>query len=171
MKEVGAVLIIVAGCALGMDAGKRLRQRYRFWSELKLAVGILKGELQYGADPLDEIFERMGERTEGELANFFGKTAQSMKVSYGSPLREVLRENADNCLKQSGLTGRELEQFVNVCAMTGQMDRQSQMNTLGAYLYTIEQEEKTALEKVRQKENMYRCLGFMGGLFFAILLY
>lgn len=171
MRYAGMLLVIMAGCALGMKAGNDLRQRYHFWMELKLLMEILKGELQYGADPLEEIFRRLGKRTHGDASLFFETTAEKMRTSTGIPLKEILQENSESCFIQSGLSKREKEQLITVCEMLGQMDRESQMGVLKGYLSTIQQEEKMALEKVKQKETMYRCLGIMGGLFFAILLY
>lgn len=171
MRYAGGILVIIAGSALGMSAGKDLRQRYHSWMELKFLIEILKGELQYASDPLHEIFQRLGERSNGCFARFFAETAESMAQVSGCPLLEILQEKSAVCLKTSGLSRREQDQLIRICAMIGQMDRISQAGVLNGYLFTIQQEEKIAFDKVKQKETMYRCLGLMGGLFFAILLY
>lgn len=171
MKEIGILLVVIAATALGITAGDSLRKRYRSWVELKILMNILKGQLQYGADPLNEVFRKLGERTEGCFSNFFRRTAKAMEERCSCSLEALLQENARIYLKMSGLSRREQEQLVRICAMIGQMSRESQISVLEGYLFTIQQEETAALEKVRQKETMYRCLGLMGGLFFAILLY
>ena len=78
MKWLGVFLILTAGTALGAEAGSSLRKRYQMLNELRLIIGLLKGELQYGAVPLEEIFEHLEQRTDGKLANFFGRTAEEI---------------------------------------------------------------------------------------------
>ena len=171
MKYLGMLLILTAGTALGANAGSSLRKRYHSWMELKMLVGVLKGELQYGSDPLAVIFERLSEKTEGTFGSFFHETAKEMEAPGNGSLMSVLQENAKNCLGTSGLTPKEQCHLVKICTLMGSLDREAQLMTLEGYLDTIRQEEQLALEKVKQKETMYRCLGFMGGLFCAVLLY
>ena len=163
MKWLGVFLILTAGTALGAEAGSSLRKRYQMLDELRLIIGLLKGELQYGAVPLEEIFEH--------LAIFFGRTAEEMKATEKNSLEKVLKKTADACLSRCGLTEKEQKQLVQICTLLGRIDRDAQIPMLDGYLMTIELEEKAALEKMRQKETMYRCLGFMGGLFCAVLFY
>ena len=92
-----------------------------------------------------------------------------MKATEKNSLEKVLKKTADACLSRCGLTEKEQKQLVQICTLLGRIDRDAQIPMLDGYLMTIELEEKAALEKMRQKETMYRCLGFMGGLFCAIL--
>ena len=171
MKWLGVFLILTAGTALGAEAGSSLRKRYQMLVELRLIIGLLKGELQYGAVPLEEIFEHLEQRTDGKLAFFFGRTAEEMKAIEKNSLEEVLKKTAAACLPGCGLTEKEQKQLVQICTLLGRIDRDAQISMLDGYLMAIELEEKAALEKMRQKETMYRCLGFMGGLFCAVLFY
>ena len=171
MKWLGVFLILTAGTALGAEAGSSLRKRYQMLNELRLIIGLLKGELQYGAVPLEEIFEHLEQRTDGKLAIFFGRTAEEMKATEKNSLEKVLKKTADACLSRCGLTEKEQKQLVQICTLLGRIDRDAQIPMLDGYLMAIELEEKAALEKMRQKETMYRCLGFMGGLLCAVLFY
>ena len=171
MKWLGVFLILTAGTALGAEAGSSLRKRYQMLDELRLIIGLLKGELQYGAVPLEEIFEHLEQRTDGKLAIFFGRTAEEMKATEKNSLEKVLKKTADACLSRCGLTEKEQKQLVQICTLLGRIDRDAQIPMLDGYLMAIELEEKAALEKMRQKETMYRCLGFRGGLFCAVLFY
>ena len=164
-------MILTAGTALGAEAGNTLRRHYQALGELKLMIGMLKGELQYGAVPLDEIFGHLEQRAEGNLARFFGKTAEEMKSVERSSLEEILKKMADNWLDECGLIEKEQKQLVQICTILGSTDREAQIQMLDGYLMEIGLEEKSALEKMKQKETMYRCMGFMGGLFLAILCY
>ena len=171
MKWLGVFLILTAGTALGAEAGSSRRKRYQMLDELRLIIGLLKGELQYGAVPLEEIFEHLEQRTDGKLAIFFGRTAEEMKATEKNSLEKVLKKTADACLSRCGLTEKEQKQLVQICTLLGRIDRDAQIPMLDGYLMAIELEEKAALEKMRQKETMYRWLGFMGGLFCAVLFY
>ena len=104
MKWLGVFLILTAGTALGAEAGSSLRKRYQMLNELRLIIGLLKGELQYGAVPLEEIFEHLEQRTDGKLAIFFGRTAEEMKATEKNSLEKVLKKTADACLSRCGLT-------------------------------------------------------------------
>lgn len=165
------LLIIMAGTALGNSVGNDLRKRYRILMELNLLMGFLKGELSYGSDPLEKVFERLAQRSESCLGVFFRRASETIKQQEKASLQKILKEEQEQCLKGSGLTVREQEQLVNICCILGHADRMTQNVTLEEYQYELRQEGKDAGEQMKQKEHMYRCLGFMGGLFFAVLLY
>lgn len=171
MKIFGMLLIITAGTALGNCAGNDLRKRYRILMELNLLIGFLKGEFRYGAEPMEKIFEKLAQRSESCLGFFFRRASETMKRQENVPLQKILKKEQEQCLKESGLTVREQEQLVRICCILGQADRMTQNVTLEEYQYELHQEGKDAGEQMKQKEHMYRCLGFMGGLFFAVLLY
>lgn len=171
MKIPGMLLIILSGAALGAEAGRSLRRHWQSLEELKSLIIFLKGEIQYGAAPLGELFFRLSDKADGSLPLFFRETAKEMAKEDHIPLEEILRKKAKDFLGESGLTEKEKKRLVKVCTQMGRLDRMTQIGTLEGYLYEILQEEQTAMEKVKQKETMYRCLGIMGGLFLAVLLY
>ena len=142
MKWLGVFLILTAGTALGAEAGSSLRKRYQMLDELRLIIGLLKGELQYGAVPLEEIFEHLEQRTDGKLAIFFGRTAEEMKATEKNSLEKVLKKTADACLSRCGLTEKEQKQLVQICSLLGRIDRDTQIPMLDGYLMAIELEEK-----------------------------
>lgn len=164
-------MILTAGTALGAEAGNALRKRYQTLDKLRILMGILKGELHYGAVPLEELFRRLSDRTNGYLGKFFLEVAREMQEPDKELLEDILNRQKECCLCGCGLTEKEQQQLVQICRSLGRMDRDAQIPMLEGYLMAIEQEEKTALEKMKQKETMYRCLGFMGGLFLAVLCY
>ena len=92
MKILGMLLIITAGTALGNSAGNDLRKRYRSLMELNLLMGFLKGELFYGADPLEKVFERLSQRSESCLGVFFRRVSENMKRQENISLKEILQE-------------------------------------------------------------------------------
>lgn len=165
------LFIITAGTALGNTAGNDLRKRYQALLELNLLMGFLKGELQYGAGPLEKVFEDLAKRSESAFGIFFRNVSESMKRQEKLSLQKMLETEQKRCLAESGLTVREQERLVRICCILGQADRQTQAATLEGYRYELQQEGEYAGEKMKQKEHMYRVLGFMGGLFFAVLLY
>ena len=140
MKILGMLLIITAGTALGNSAGNDLRKRYRSLMELNLLMGFLKGELCYGADPLEKVFERLSQRSESCLGVFFRRVSENMKRQENISLKEILQEEQEWCLRESGLTEREQEQLVKICCILGQADRTTQNVTLEEYQYELHQE-------------------------------
>ena len=164
-------MILTAGTALGAEAGNALRRRYQTLETLRMLMGMLKGELSYGAVPLEELFQRLADRTNRPLGRFFREVAGKMQESGNGLLEDILNRQRESCLCGCGLTEKEQQQLVQICTLLGRMDRDAQIQALNGYLMAIELEEKAALEKMRQKETMYRYLGFMGGLFLAVLFY
>lgn len=171
MKWLGVCMILTAGTALGAEAGSALRKRFQTLETLRMLMGMLKGELSYGAVPLEELFQRLADRTNGQLGRFFQEVAGEMQKSGNGLLEDILNRQRKRCLCGCGLTEKEQQQLVQICTLLGRMDRDAQSQALDGYLMAIELEEKAALEKMRQKETMYRYLGFMGGLFLAVLFY
>lgn len=171
LRWIRLLLVIVTGTAFGAEAGYRLRKRCQSWQELDMVMGFLKGELQYASVPLEDIFMRIAEKSDGAFGRFFGSAAEEMKKQEGSTLEQILKESAQKHLKESALSEKERAYLIRICSLAALQDRMTQVHTLEHYLDMIKQEEAYALELKKQKETMYSWLGFMGGLFLAVLLY
>lgn len=163
-------LILLSGAALGAEAGNDLRRRHEALRELRMLMELLKGELQYGGAPLSDVFFRLSEKWKSTLGRFFLETAREMEQVSGRSLKEIL-EKTKHDLSDTGLSEEQQEALMQICALLGEADRETQIHALESYLFSIRQEEEIALEGRRQKEAMYRFLGIMGGVFFAVLLY
>lgn len=168
----GAAMIAVVGAstAIGFSFGRDLANRLSGLRELERAADILKAEMQYAGTPLQEIFREMGKRTASPFGDFFTKTADAMDRRNGKTLGKIMEEEAAECLADTGLTKSDRAQLVRLGERLGYLDVQMQMMVIERYKEELKRERKEAEEEYRQKGRVYRCLGFLGGVFLTLLL-
>ena len=121
--------------------------------ELRLIIGLLKGELQYGAVPLEEIFEHLEQRTDGKLAIFFGRTAEEMKATEKNSLEKVLKKTADACLSRCGLTEKEQKQLVQICTLLWKNRQRCTDSNAGRVSYGNRAGRKSCIGKDEAERN------------------
>lgn len=132
---------------------------------------LLKNEIEYSGTPLPEACAVLAVRMEGAFAKFLLETAEEFKRQDGRMPEEILMGTGTRLVKETGLEKKDLRILAGVGGKIGYQDRAMQLQTIAGYLKQIEYESRSAREMLRQNETMYRFLGLMGGLFFAVLLY
>ena len=82
----------------------------------------------------------------------------------------IFRENAEKYLKNSELTQKDFEEFVQLGEYLGYLDTDMQKNTTQWYLQQLKTEIDILAGEIPVKKKLYRSLGVLSGIFLAILL-
>ncbi len=170
MQKIAGIVMIVTACtAIGVRSGMDLQNRVKSLMEMKRMIEMLKGEIQYAATPLKEAFEMLSVRLEPPFCQYLQKTAEDMGRRDGRTMAVILEENAQILYERTGLGRADIRGFIRAGARLGYLDAQMQLRTIDLYLEELEKEYRSAQEEYQGKIKVYRCLGFMGGLFAAVV--
>lgn len=168
-RMMGVFIIITACTAIGFRFGMDVENRLSSLREIQRMMGMLKGEIQYAATPLKEAFEVLALRMEQPFSGYLKKTAADMELKDGRTIAAILEDNAQMIYRNTGLRPADIKSLIRAGARLGYLDTEMQIRTMDLYLEELEKECQLAQEEYQGKVKVYRCLGFMGGLFAAVI--
>ncbi|MDO5539476.1 MAG: stage III sporulation protein AB [Eubacteriales bacterium] len=170
LRAAGAAAVIIASTAIGYGMGRELSNRIRSLRELGRVADILKAEIQYAGTPLQEIFREIAKRTTGSFAAMFRDVADKMEQRDGKTLGTIFKECIQELPAETGLTGNDKMQLEGLGTRLGYLDSRMQIQTIERFKEELKREQEEAEGDYRQKVRVYRCLGFLGGVFLTLLL-
>lgn len=170
LKTAGAVLVFAGASGLGYWYASRLRERVACLETVRRMVFLLKGEILYAGASLEEAFEQVGKREEGEVSELFCGVSERLSKKQGESFYSMWEEEVDKLSPAVPLSRedrRELRQFGK---HLGYLDRQMQERTLLLYLDQLELSIGQLRESQKEKSRLCVSLGMAGGLFFIIIM-
>ncbi|MEF3301940.1 stage III sporulation protein SpoIIIAB [Paenibacillus sp. GYB003] len=171
LKLIGAMLVLLAGTAIGFAKASVYARRPRQIRGLVHALQRLETEMNYGYTPLPEALARIADQLEPQLAAMFRMAAEPMLAANGKTAAESWREAVDACWKQTALSSNEREILSQLSFTLGISDRDDQTKHLRLAVSLLQAEEQAAREDQRRYEKMWRSLGVLAGAFVVILMY
>lgn len=168
-QALGLLMVIAACTAMGFRLSMDLNRRVNSLKELQKLMELLKGEIRYAAIPLEEAFVAMAGRCPEPFCSFFMRIAEEMEKRDGRTLAIILEENEKWLRVGTELKNSDIKAFVCAGGRLGYLDMEMQLRTIDVYLEELEKECAAAEEEYQGKGKVYRCLGFMSGLFLAVV--
>lgn len=170
IKLIGAFLVLISACAIGSLLALQIKEQEKWLKEIKTALFLLLGELEYRQMPLPEALEIIGQRHGGRLAAFFQTLSEELKKKEGASLRESWRQMAGAVLKNSPLSKEQKEEFADLGIFFTESDKETRRNSLEFYLNRLEEDIVSLRETGADKAYLCRTLGMLGGIFILILV-
>lgn len=170
IKMLGAVLVLVSAYAIGSLLALRVKEQEKWLKDIKTALFLLQGELEYRQMPLPEALAVIGARHGGRLAAFFQVLAEELSKKEGFSLQEVWKQLAASALKDSPLSGEQKEEFGELGLYFMESDRETRRTSIEFYLNRLEEDIVSLREHGADKAYLCRTLGMLGGIFLLILV-
>lgn len=170
LKVMGATLVIFACAALGYGKSAEISARLFLLREIEKMLLLLMGEITYRKEALPEAMLRVSGKIQEPLCSFLKETAKMAQKYQSERFAGIFRGNAEKYLKNSDLTQKDLEEFVQLGEYLGYLDTDMQKNTSQWYLQQLKTEIDTLIGEMPVKKKLYRNLGILSGIFLAILL-
>lgn len=170
IKMVGAVLVLISTYAIGSLLALQVKEQEKWLKDMKTALFLLLGELEYRQVPLPEALEIIGQRHGGRLTAFFRVLSEELKKKEGFSLQELWRQLAVPALKDCPLSGEQKEEFADLGLYFTESDRETRRNSLDFYLNRLEEDIVKLRETGADKAYLCRTLGMLGGIFLLILV-
>jgi stage III sporulation protein AB len=170
VKLIGSAIILFSASMVGWQIGKYYAMRPLQLRTLLIALQMLETEIVYGSTPLHRAFVKIGHRMPGEIGHIFITAAELMVTAEALSTHSCWQAAINQHWSQTALRKEEKEVLLNLGYVLGSSDRNDQQKHLRlttAHLRGLEEEARMEQGKY---ENMYKSLGFLGGLLVVILM-
>lgn len=170
MKCLGAALVVISGCGLGLQLAGQWRGRLALLEQLRKMIHLLKGEIVYANSTLEEALCRVGSRTDGGLGKMFSSAGEEISRQTGESLKAIWERQVESLGKDCLLAKEDRKALAELGANLGFLDTDMQERVLLLYLEKLDGEIGGLRGQVREKCRLYTGLGIMAGLFLAVVL-
>ncbi|MFR7992357.1 MAG: stage III sporulation protein AB [Lachnospiraceae bacterium] len=172
LKIFGALLICVSSTLIGVELVREMRQRVQVLKEIKKMLLLIRGEIQFAATSLTDLFLEMGGKMEHPLDELACQVGRKLSEQDGASFAQVWEaEFCDGLRKQvTALTKEDIQCLEGIGELSGTPDRAMQLGTIDLYLERLEPRIQEAADAVISKAKMYHCVGAMCGVLLVLLL-
>lgn len=164
MRLTGAALLTAAGLLAGMAAAGALRARAEEWAELCRMLTLMEFELERFCTPMPELFERLGEQTQGKTRSFCLKMREGLDSLGEREFSEIWAQQAQIFLPA------ERELLLPLGHVLGRYGAAEQTRAVAACRENAKCARNEAAEAVREKGRLWTGLAAAGGAALAVLL-
>ncbi len=162
--------MILSACGYaGLTVAAKYRRRPMELRYLRSALQMLETEISYGATPLPEAMDRVGQRCEAGIAALFSLTRDKLLAGEGVTAREAWDEALAHFYKNSALNRADLAVLKALGSGIGISDRLDQVKHLRLAQEQLKIEEAKAEVEAEKNVKLYNYLGFLGGLTIVII--
>ena len=165
-----AWLCILCAGGLGFLKGQRLRKRIRILERIVRLLDHMERELEFGREPLPEVFKKLSEKNTGELKAFLEHAAVQMQQGKDN-IAAVFAENVRTYLSEGDLFAEDLQRLYALGSELGYPDRQLQIHTVAVYRQEIKELLDELKKQYPQSCRLFRTLGMAAGILLAVLLW
>ena len=171
LKLFGAGLTMFSCFAAGCLICAEMKKRIHILEELRRMTVMLSAEIGYANTMLDEAFGSIAKRVSPPLSDFLVHVQEKMQKGEEANLGVIFEKQLEMDLKGTALKESDLASLRTLGGQLGYLDVAMQKKTLDYYLEQVSDACVQAKKEYREKEKMFRCLGFGAGAFLVILLY
>lgn len=130
LKIIGIVLIMMSASLMGYLFSKDYIERINRLEQIQKMLILLKGEISYSNNSVQEALENISEMIEGKVGEFVAKVQESFKKSE-MPLSVAWSLGVDNIFdKKSSLKSEDKNSLKDFGRGLGITDRQTQINNI-----------------------------------------
>ena len=151
-KLIGCVLILIGSTGLGLAKGQELHMHLKELEVVKQIFYFIRSELQYTKAPFEEVFQKIGSKTQGEYGIWLLRIADDLKKKSEQNFTEIWKTSVEEYLENSKLKNL------------------GYVETIELFIEQLEYKIKNTREEYQTKRKLCQSLGIMGGVFLVILL-
>ena len=170
IKLIGAILVLISAYAIGSLLALQVKEQEKWLKDIKTALFLLTGELEYRQVPLPDALSIIGKRHGGKMASFFQTLSEELAKKEGFSLQELWKKEAVTALKDAPLSKGQKEEFSDLGLYFMETDKETRRNSLEFYLKRLEEDVVNLRETGKDKAYLCRTLGMLGGIFLLILV-
>lgn len=169
LKLLGGVLVVAGSGGCGWYMAYRARQRIEILQELLQAMLMLHGDIEYAAGDMSENMERLAQRTDF-FSDFFSRVSRRLNERLGQSLYQIWNEELRTVPCRTRLCREDVAFLKGLGKNLGNLDRQTQLQTLHVMRDRLEGSIATAREEYQSRAKLFRVVGITVGVFTMVLL-
>lgn len=170
MLRLLGVLLVVCGCSgMGWYSVSKYATRIRVLQELEQALQFLYGEISYSACDMVELMGKLSLRG-GSFEKFWQGIQTLLLQHKGQPFFTYWKSQLSKIYGYQYLTREERSLIEKIGSNLGNLDRQTQLDTIQMFQKRLERILGQAVKEYHGKARISMVLGVTAGMFLAILL-
>lgn len=169
-RLMGGVLILTATTGAGYVYGVRLREYLDQMIYLRYIEGLIRGDIEYTAAPLSEIFIKISSRLKEPYRTWLRGTAEEMEKRDEASFSRIWNRCVDRYLKELNLRTEHIVLLKEFGIFLGQSDVETFSRSAQLYLGRVDLEIEKLRAELAPKKKLGSCLGVMGGIFLIVIL-
>lgn len=169
-KLIGALLVIFAAGAAGLQIASSFSLRPRQLRALQEALQTLDTEIMYGQTPLPTALKKIGQAGETVISRIFVSAGAILSMNGGYTGGEAWRQALD---QEFGRTALNRDDYTILYAFgegLGASDREEQHKKITLTAHYLRREEEKAQREREKNERLWRYGGFLLGISIVLLL-
>ncbi|MCL2351119.1 MAG: stage III sporulation protein AB [Firmicutes bacterium] len=170
IKTLAAALILSASTLIGFYLGGACGYRLQNLRDWKSALSFLRGEIAFAAPPLPEALKSAGARVSGRVGEVLAAVAESLERKAGG-FFEIWFTAAGAAKNKFFLKTEDWELLTAFWKNLGSLDRSAQIDAISLTMAQIDERVLLLSDAAQKSRKMYRSLGILGGVLFAVLLF
>lgn len=165
IKYTSIFLVFFISFYIGYLISKRYTLRLKELKEIKNALNIIESKIKFTYEPLQEIFNETSKMVSKNISQIFVQASNNMKQENA----EEAWEKSLNCAI-TNLKSEDIENLKNFGKMLGKTDKDGQLSRIELTKTFIEMQIEKAKIEEEKNSKLYKTLGAIVGLAFAIIL-
>lgn len=163
---------ILVGCSylIGEYIYKSYINRNKQINDLIRVLEIIRMDLSFGLYTLEEIFSRIGEKSEYSFYRFFKSMENQLKNSPGKTLEDIVENSEEILYKDTYLQNKEVEELKKLIMTLGKSDITSQQRIIDLSVENLKKLTSQTTEDINKKGVMYKKLITFIGIGIGIIL-
>lgn len=171
IKLIFGFVFIITGTCAGFIKADRLARRNTLLGELIVSFEYLKNEIYYTHERLNVVADRIACMSDGKPAELFGRFADKLSDRQEEGVYILWKESVDETFPfYSPLAGQDAEAVCALGIKLGRTDVDGQCSNIERSCRELSIRQAAAETEASQKSRIYRTLGAVTGIAFAILI-
>lgn len=166
------IIAILVGCSylIGENIYKVYSNRHKQLNDLIRILEILRMDLSFGLYTLEEIFKRIGNKSEYFLSGFFKNLEYELHNNQSKVLEEILNDNIKILIKETYLQDNEIDELKKLIITLGKSDIESQTRMIDLSIENFKKLTLETKEDIDKKGSVYRKISTIIGIVIGIIL-
>lgn len=166
------IIAILVGCSylIGENIYKVYSNRHKQLNDLIRILEILRMDLSFGLYTLEEIFKRIGNKSEYFLSGFFKNMEYELHNNQSKVLEEILNDNIEILIKETYLQDNEIDELKKLIITLGKSDIESQTRMIDLSIENFKKLTLETKEDIDKKGSVYRKISTIIGIVIGIIL-
>ena len=166
------IIAILVGCSylIGENIYKVYSNRHKQLNDLIRILEILRMDLSFGLYTLEEIFKRIGNKSEYFLSGFFKNLEYELHNNQSKVLEEILNDNIEILIKETYLQDNEIDELKKLIITLGKSDIESQTRMIDLSIENFKKLTLETKEDIDKKGSVYRKISTIIGIVIGIIL-
>ncbi len=170
-RLVLGLMFIAAGTCLGFMKADRLAKRKVLLEDMIAALEYLKNEIYYTHERLNVVARRIAAMSDGAAAGLFARFSDKLELSEEEGVYRLWSEAVEESFPfYSPLTVQDVEAVTALGMKLGRTDVEGQCGNIERFSRELSIRQSAAETEAAQKSRIYRTLGPVAGIAFAVLI-